>query len=547
MERVPLSSLNQGSIMNTLSYMKDPANPVKSRRHIVAFVLLTLGIVCLYAPVTMGIAGVFEMLAGDTCYYLAIAKRSSPCFFTFDGEHRTTGFHPLWQWLLMFLFKAVSADSALALWIPFLISVLLVCIGYVLITLAVARRLEHPFMAYLMIPGVYYLLTSWIDPRSGAPWSFANGMESPLSVFFFGLLLYKLWNKPPARPIVVGVLLMLITSARLDDIFLLPCIALSAIDRNKSMVENAYQMLILVLPTTIFLGCYLAYNYLMTGMAMPISGIMKGGFALPHTIDRVSAVLSGKNLWWEWTATRLAQILLPAVICLLFMAYSFVRGLSALTGFCFYVLLKAAYNLLNVDLWHQGNWYFPLSIIIMNIVAVNWLHDLISFLASYRDRAVFFAARVAIAALMICGGLSFLDSMTNLVNGECYAFWRDRHRIAASLAELAPGEKIVELDDGIVNFSLQSPTFSGLGYTIHKEAVEPYRRGSMGSYLWENGYSILVSVHYGLRLIGWSDRDKFQFVKIYSHPSGAVFWRFTPHKTDEMSGQRPSQKGNGLM
>lgn len=520
--------------------MENPEKTVTHRGKIAAFVVAGVGLLCLYAPVTMGVAGIFEMFAPDTCYYLAIAKRSSLWFFTFDGEHQTTGFHPLWQWLLMLLFKTFSADSSLAVWLPFLISVLLVCVGYVLVTLAVARHIGHQFVACFMIPGVYYLLTSWIDPRSGAPWSFANGMESPLSVFLFGLLVYKLWNERPMRPIVAGILLALIVSARLDDIFLVPCVALSTMDRSKSIRDNAYHVFVLILPTAIFIGCYLAYNYLTTGMAMPISGVMKGGFALSHTIDRVSAVLSGKNPWWEWTAMRLAQILLPAIICLIFVVSSFSKKHSLLTGLCLYVLCKAAYNLLNVDLWHQGNWYFCLSIIIMNIVAVIWLHDFIRFMASYRERTVLLAAKVAVAVTVICGALFFMDSMSRQQNGECYAFWRDRRLIRAKLAELAPGEKIVEVDDGVVNFSLETPTFSGLGYTMHREAVEPYLGGSMGTYLWENGYSIIVSLQYGGRLPGWSDKDKFKFVKIHSHPSGAVFYRFTPRETDEMSGHRPS-------
>jgi hypothetical protein len=522
--------------MSLVGLIEDPGKTMKHRGKIAAFVVISVGTFCLYAPVTMGVAGIFEMFAPDTCYYLAIAKRSSLWFFTFDGEHPTTGFHPLWQWLLVLLFKAFSPDSALAVWIPFLISVILVCIGYLLITLAVARQLEHQFMACFMIPGVYYLLTQWIDPRSGAPWSFANGMESPLSVFLFGLLLYRLWNEQPTRPTLVGILLALIVSARLDDVFLVPCVVLSTMDRNKSVRDNAYQMLILILPTTIFLGCYLAYNYLTTGMAMPVSGVMKGGFALLHTIDRVSAVLSGKNPWWEWTAMRLAQILLPAIICLIFLICSFFKKKhSLLQGVCLYVLCKAAYNLLYVDLWHQGNWYFSLSIIVMNIVAVTWLHDLICFMTSFRERTVLLAANVAIAVLVIYGGLFFMDSMTRPRNGECYAFWRDRQLIRAKLAKLAPGEKIVEVDDGVVNFSLKAPTFSGLGYAMHKEAIEPYHTGSMGTYLWESGYSITVSLQYGRRLPGWSDKDKFQFVQIYSHPSGAVFYRFAPLKTDKVS------------
>src|SRR5882672_9277037 len=50
-------------------------------------------------------------LTDDTFYYLQIARNvAGGAGFTFDGIHRTNGFHPLWMFLLVPLFSIVHGD-----------------------------------------------------------------------------------------------------------------------------------------------------------------------------------------------------------------------------------------------------------------------------------------------------------------------------------------------------------------------------------------------------------------------------------------------------
>jgi hypothetical protein len=51
---------------------------------------------------------VFGYLAPDAFYYLTVARNHwQTGQWSFDGEHRTNGYHPLWQWLLSLLYGLV--------------------------------------------------------------------------------------------------------------------------------------------------------------------------------------------------------------------------------------------------------------------------------------------------------------------------------------------------------------------------------------------------------------------------------------------------------
>jgi len=77
---------------------------------------LTIVVLAVYPPMTVlverGAAAAFQFFAADSMTYLAVAKNSQgKPFFTFDGQNPTTGFHPLWQWLLAWPIGALAAGN----------------------------------------------------------------------------------------------------------------------------------------------------------------------------------------------------------------------------------------------------------------------------------------------------------------------------------------------------------------------------------------------------------------------------------------------------
>lgn len=73
---------------------------------------LTLALYVLPIYIDLWINGwmrVFSYFAADTFYYLTVARNFGRIsIFSFDGEHITNGFHPLWQVMTGYLYRLVD-------------------------------------------------------------------------------------------------------------------------------------------------------------------------------------------------------------------------------------------------------------------------------------------------------------------------------------------------------------------------------------------------------------------------------------------------------
>lgn len=143
----------------------------------------------------------------DAFYYLEIAQRfGNTGWPTFDGQHTTTGFHPLWQLLLVPLAHVTSQ------WLFARIAVAISAIFMLTAALQIARlvaRAEGPVPA--LVVWILFVGTSGIS-RFGM-----TGMETPL-----GLLLLSSWcievTRPAPRSLPAGLLAGLTVLARIDMI-----------------------------------------------------------------------------------------------------------------------------------------------------------------------------------------------------------------------------------------------------------------------------------------------------------------------------------------
>jgi hypothetical protein len=176
-----------------------------------------------------GIKAPFEYFATDAFYYLTVAHNSVGMrFYTFDRTFPTNGFHPLWQFCLTRIFILLHGNQEAEILVTFYLSVLLTALGSSLFALALLELTRSAFLALLgTVPGIYYLLFSQINQFYDAQWSFVNGMESPLSILLFGLLLYVLVARKTLlevtrkKILLVSGLVTLLILSRLDDVFLL--------------------------------------------------------------------------------------------------------------------------------------------------------------------------------------------------------------------------------------------------------------------------------------------------------------------------------------
>ncbi|MBI1785545.1 hypothetical protein HYR69_10415 [Candidatus Sumerlaeota bacterium] len=499
-------------------------------------VFALLVILTAYPPLrsyqTSGMLAPFRFFAVDAFYYLGVAERSvGKAFFTFDGEHATNGFHPLWQVYLRSAFGlfGLVGNQKSQLLFAFFSSVALVSLGAGFFGLGLVRMIRNPAAAILcLIPGPYYFLTRihGMGLHYGAIWSYENGMESPFSIFFGGLLIWLMsrnqfigGQSSIKNIILYSMLITLITLSRLDDIFMfipfLCFVAWSGQGTPKStmIARIGYASL----PPALLLGSYMGYNIYWTGSPLPLSGIAKAGPALLNNMTCLGQAFVPFDLFLKYPGDyvdmtwRALQMALPlgAAIVILYRAFRKVKRpggekwgeLDVAYGMyvflAMYVACKAFYNLVNVKDVHQGHWYYPLSIIFLNMCVTAWAVDLWKNRPAQRGHS----ARLLPACLLGFASVYYTLSFTNLKRGDPYQtnlfnLWQEGGRLQKELRTRYDGKGFIEFDDGIISYALNIPAMSGLGFTLDREAFEAKERGELLKVAYERGFRMFTSLQY---------------------------------------------------
>jgi hypothetical protein len=216
-----------------------------------------------------------------------------------------------------------------------------------------------------------------------------------------------------------------------------------------------------------------------------------------------------------------------------------------------YVLVKGAYNFLFVPLIHRGHWYYPLSITIVNIAAALAVARLCAAWAGRMPTITSLAAPLAAMATAACLVLYTQGRLDGGNNARFYALFRNGPRIAAMLRSTVPSPRIVEADDGIVNYALGLPTLSGFLFAIDPAGYRAYAEGRFLTEAAKRGYQLIGTLYYlrnasaaeltperipdtlRERLFNATDwdLDEFDFALAYRDAAtGAVFIRFTPKR-----------------
>lgn len=466
----------------------------------------------------------YGYLAPDAFYYFTIAvnwvEHGLP---SFDQVHPTNGFHPLWQWVMAGAYATLRAlgESRFEL-VPVAVVLGLVLLALTLVVLWRMLResgASTPWFALVPV-GVWPLLVSplwWRDrealpeyrrlPLFGTLWNSANGMETALVLLLFAACAQAFVSDPTRsrrRAAAYGALLGGLALARLDHAvfaFFLGSgtwlTARLAGDRQKQARALASAGI-----AAAIVGAYLLYNLLTVGRAMPMSGAVKSNF--PH-VDL-------EGLSWLWSLRdgeprpriygtgRLGGILGSAVIALVYLAVQVgvvlaarpwrrslralwvERRLSAcLVLTAFGVLAIATYDFAFVVHWHIGEWYAPVSVLFVSLVALQGLAQIGGHWRRGGARWRVHAGRVAAAAVLF--GLAALDGhyFTALHAlprwGAQYATFCER--VAPSVLRHFDRERppLLSRDDGVVAFATGLPTTSGTRLALDAEAAEAAETG----------------------------------------------------------------------
>ncbi len=504
----------------------------------IVFTVLLL-YVPLYGLYSFGIQTVFGYFAHDAFYYLTVAKNSSSFFFSFDGERPTNGFHPLWQYILTALFAVIgSHDSATQLYAAYILGAVLVTVGYVLVGWSLYRVTRSLYWPFLLIPGPFYLLfTVRVENEVAqgvtytySPWAFMNGMESPCSVAAGGLFVYLLTRIcfPKAESLsptgttaqkgesfdwsafALGISLALVVLARLDDVFLLLTTGLYFLLCDWGRSRPLRRVLLIGVPATVLLSAYMGFNYVSCHSVLPVSGRIKstGGAALTGNLAMSLCDLfpplrgiirpSYRLNEWGTTASRSSAMILPMIFAV-WIAAQLLRSrlrhselfqrFGWLLPIVLYIVLKGAYNLVNVRVGSQGYWYYTLTVLMTNYLIILVLWQLIP----WDTMRVPLSLRRGCVGLYACFYL-FTAAQTmalgSFVDGRYYPLWRDRLEITSALKKIDPDIKLIDRSDGTYAYSLGIPAVCALGYAIDNEGYLAMQNHRFLEYCLARGFNV---------------------------------------------------------
>jgi hypothetical protein len=399
------------------------------------------------------------------------------------------------------------------------VSVIATVLGYVLAGLAVYNITNSKLLGILVVPGFFNLLFTFVFQFAGSPWSFMNGMESPLTVLFGGMLFLILsvhYNDPEAFEnrksfyVILGIVLSLVFLSRLDDIFVVAAFSLCVlIPTGRLMKEKAAQAALLALPTIVVMSFFLGFNFYNTQMLLPISGTMKAGVAVGENLETLLKAASLQGIGGPFVPVahfsnlyRQIQMLFPPVVAILFILILIngadKRSISKnifLIALLVYICLKALYDLVNVHSDYQGVvWYFVLSMLMINFVGLVLLSNAYWRFCEFGKPVR--AAALAVLVFYLGAHLNIISMLT--IGGKTleYNFWSAGPGIASDLHKRNPHIKILEYEDGIINYALRIPTMHGMGFVVDREAYEAKQRNRMLELAYKRGFDTIGSLVY---------------------------------------------------
>jgi hypothetical protein len=500
-------------------------------------IVLAATIMLLVVPVLVDLAfcstsaqkRLFAYAAPDTFYYLTVARSIGlHGQFSFDGEHLSNGYHPLWQ-VLTAIPYALHFPGANTPWIlAYLLGMALMLQSATLALWSRIFRRADETLSWLFVglpAGVYSTLICpvWLQrtpeqlnqanlgegaqPVYGSLWNYLNGMETSLVLFFFACLSWLITQERPLeRPIAIGLTAAGLVFARLDHgLVVLPIligVSLAHMRQSKPWRERLKAPAITGLVFASPLLVYLLLNHFFVGSAVPTSGRLKSTFPL-ITIENFdvlrklyNSIVTAQPVKFDdyW---RVMQLIVPAAFAfftpfvvtrvrirhgrvLITWAAPNARRGALLLMTAAGVLCLCAYNFLFVYVYGIGHWYFPVSTLFISLVCLHaaerirnaWLERAKRREPTARSIAMARIARYAIPAITVAfTAILFVLFHRNKNYHERYAHFAIDHGPEIREFLQAQNAKIIDCDDGIVAWVSDVPAMSGTGLGLDPDAA----------------------------------------------------------------------------
>ena len=144
----------------------------------------------------------------------------------------------------------------------------------------------------------------------------------------------------------------------------------------------------------------------------------------------------------------------------------------------------------------------PLNTLALTAIITSTMFGSISLTGLYLTQRKNLSVRLpyvlAISVLFVplIGNSILSIKETTSYNQKYEIFFNNRENLKSALEDLDPNFRFLSFDDGIIAYSLQSPTMSGLGFALDKEAYKAKVDANLLGLAYSRGYRWLTSLNY---------------------------------------------------
>jgi len=348
----------------------------------------------------------------DAYLSLEIARNFADGKWFFYGDQHTSGFQPLYVFIMTPVYLLIRNDSISPLYISLILSSLAGFATLYFLYKLIRVVYDDYYSSFISVL-LFILLPVTIS-------NISNGLETSFAFFFFVLVfyyLYKYWQKEtisylPKQLFVFGLIVGGAMLARIDNIMIVPGIFVFALLKYKKEKTDYNLMLknfafVLAGIALIYLP-YALLSYSFTGDIFPVSGKAVhqiGKDMVDYHSDGQSGLftllnLSLKNIYSNYSVVIVFAIVTTFIYRLKTRACPWFKGSVAehLPLITTSLLIFGSYTFYLTANWFYSRYFFPLSLFFVALTAFASNQLILSF-GSSKGKAIVFAA---IIIALIC-------------------------------------------------------------------------------------------------------------------------------------------------